>query len=118
MAVSNLNFLIKRRGRTATLRRTTGSTYDPSTGTNTETTLDYTIKAYFAEYNLGEESNSEVATGTRLVAMSTVDSVGNPIPKPDTEDRIVGAEDTVVVVKVQTIYNGETAVCYLCTVGE
>ncbi len=115
---SNLNFLIKRKGRTATLRKTTVSSYDPSTGSNSETTLDYTIKAYFAEYNLAEKSNSEVATGTRWVAMSTVDGVGSPIPKPDAEDKIVDAEDTVVVMGVQTIYNGEVAVCYLCTVSE
>lgn len=115
---SNLRFLLQRRGRTATLERVTGSTYDPETGSNTETTLGHTIKAYFAEYNLGEEANSEVATGKRWVAVSTVDTSGDLIPKPDTEDRIVDVEDTVVVSKVQTIYNGETPVVYLCTVQE
>jgi hypothetical protein len=50
--------------------------------------------------------------------MGTVDTSGDPIPKPSTNDKIVNAEDTAVVSKVQTIYNGETPVVYLCTVSE
>lgn len=118
MVVGNLNFLIKRRGRSAELITNYKSEYNPETGKNEEITDSYPVKAYFAEYNLGEESNSEVATGKRWVAIGTLDTFGNTLPTPNTKDKIVGAEDTVVVVKVQTIYNGETAVCYLCTVGE
>lgn len=119
MAVgSNIKLLINRRGRSATLRVSTGSTYDPATGTNTDTTTDYSIKAYFAEYMLGETDTNEVSVGTRWVAFAPVDTNGDPLPTPDTEDEIVNAEDVVVVSKVQTIYNGETPVVYLCTVKE
>lgn len=116
--MSSWQFLVNRRGRTATLISGTTSVYNPATGKNEVTGTPYEIKAYFAEYNLGEQSSNEVSVGTRWVGMGTVDTSGNPIPKPTTDDKITNDEDTVVVSKVQTIYNGETPVVYLCTVSE
>lgn len=119
MAVgSNIRFLIQRRGRAATLRVASGSSYNPATGQNVSSYTNYEIKAYFAQYMLGEAQTSEVSVGTRWVSFAPFDTSGNPLPRPDTEDQIVNAEDTVVISEVQTIYDGETPVVYLCMVSE
>ena len=117
ISTRNINFPLKRRGRLSTLEVSTGTTYNPATGVNESTSDEYEVKAYFAQYNLGEE-NSSVALGSRVVAISTTDINGAPIPIPDTEDKITGVEDTVVITGVQTIYSGETPVCYVCQVSE
>lgn len=117
IATSNLNFLLQRKGRLAVLSVVTGSTYNPATSAHSETTVPYPVKAYFAEYNLGEAS-SEVSSGKRWVLIGTTDTSGVTFPKPNAKDSIAGAEDSVIISKVQVIYNGETPVCYLCTVLE
>lgn len=116
---ANWRFLVNRRGQPATLRTVSGEpTYNPATGTLTETTLDYTVKAYFGQYMLGEGSNNEVSVGTRMVALSPVDTSGEALPTPNTNDKIMGVQDTVVVSEVQTIFNGTTPVVYICMVKE
>lgn len=115
---SNMIMLLKRRGISATLRVSTSEGYDPSTGTNTVTTQDYEVKAYFAQAMTGEDNTGEVAYGSRFVCVSPVDASGNPIPKPDTKDVIVGVDDQIVVTKTQIIRNNSTVVCYLCYTDE
>lgn len=114
---SNFKFLLQRRGRLVSLDKEISGSYNTDTGKYTSEKYSYDVKAYFAEYNIGED-NSEVSTGTRWVALSAVDACGYFIPKPDTKDVITYAEDQVTISKVQTIYNGETVICYLCTVME
>jgi hypothetical protein len=116
---SNVQSLVNRRGQTATLRKKSSGTYDPTTGSlGSVTNTDYTIKAYFAEYSLSEINNDSILMGDRKVLIAPKDTSGNLVPEPDHEDQILGVGDTVVIKRVQSIYNSDTLVCYICQVRE
>ena len=119
MLSSNLQALINRRGRAATLRYKSSGTYNPATGSlDSVTNTDVAIKAYFADYNLSEINNDSILMGDRQVVIPARDTSGNPITEPDNEDQILSVGDTVVIKSVQKIYNSSTLVCYLCQVRE
>lgn len=119
MLSKNLQTLINRRGQTATLRKKSSGTYDPTTGSlGSVTDTDYTVKAYFAAYSLSEVTGDSVLVGDRMVAIPALDTSGSAIPEPDNEDQILSVGDTVVIKSVQKIYNASTLVCYLCYVKE
>lgn len=115
----NMRFLLSRRGRLATLTQPNYGSYDTTTGSVASGTPDtYTVKCYFAEFSLGEDNTDNIALGTRMVAVSPVDTSGVSVPTPTVEDTISGVGDTVRVVKTQEIFNGDTLVCYICHVKE
>lgn len=119
MLSGNLQTLINRRGRPATLRYKSSGTYNPATGSLGDVTnTDVAIKAYFADYNLSEINNDSILMGDRQVVIPARDTSGNLIAEPDTDDQILSVGDTVVIKSVQKIYNSSTLVCYLCQVRE
>ena len=119
MLSRNLQFLIDRRGQSATLIKNTYGAYVPTTGTNASSTpTNYSIKAYFASYSLEELATDSVTMGSRKVAIPARDTLGVAIPEPDAEDVIQGVGDKVIIKSVQKIYNSDTLVCYLCMVNE
>jgi len=119
MLSGNIQFLINRRGQSATLRYKSSGTYDPTTGSlGGVTNTDVSIKAYFADYNLTEINNDSILMGDRKVSIPARDTSGNLISEPDNEDQILTVGDTVVIKSVQKIYNASTLVCYICQVRE
>lgn len=111
--------LVNRYGTSVTLTKNSYAAYDPATGTvGTNTSVNYTVKAYFAEYDLSEMGNDSIVKGDRKVLFPSVDTSGVALPEPDMDDIIVGQGDTVKVVGVSKIYSSDTLVCYTCQVRE
>lgn len=118
MLFRNVQSLLDRRGQNATLRKIAYGAYDPETGSVTGTPTDYTVKCYFADYDLSEINNDSIVMGDRKAVFPARDTSGDPIPEPSAEDKILSVGDTVVIKAVSKIYNGTTVVCYMCQVRE
>lgn len=118
MLSRNAQALIDKRGRTVTLSKPSYGSYDPATATHSSnpTPETYTVKAYFANYDLSEIDNQSVVMGDRKAIIAVRDTSGDLIPEPDTEDTITGAEGTVNILSVQKVYNRDTVVVYICQV--
>jgi len=111
--------LVNKFGSDVTLTKNSYAAYNPATGsTGTNSATNYTVKAYFAEYNLSEMGNDNIVMGDRKVLIPYLDTSGVVVPEPDADDVIVGRGDTVKVVGVSKIYSGNSLVCYTCQVRE
>jgi len=116
---NSLLTLVNRFGRAATLQKNSYAAYDPSTGSvGTNTSTNYTVKAYFAEYEISEINNDSVVMGDRKAVFPSVDTSGVTLPEPDADDIVVGVGDKVKIVSVSKIYSADTLVCYICQVRE
>jgi len=116
---SKLLALVNRYGTVVTLTKNAYGSYDPATGSvGTNTPVNYTVKGYFAEYDLTEINNDSIVMGDRKALLPSVDTSGVALPEPDMDDIIVGRGDTVKVVGVSKIYSGDTLACYICQVRE
>ena len=118
MLTKDMHGLIQEFGKVVTYRKVVTGTYDPATGTVGNTTTDYTVKSYMAQFMLSELSIDNVVRGDRRALLPTLDTSGATIPEPDESDLLVGSGDTVRVISTQTIYEGENPVCYICQVRE
>lgn len=104
-------------GESVTLRKvTTAGSYNPATGSlDNEATTDYTITAYFYNYDEGIIFNvDQVRRGTRKCVIS---AVGLSV-EPDDDDEILGNGDKVKIVSVRTIFSDGVKLCYICDVRE
>ena len=111
--------LVNRYGTSVTLTKNSYAAYDPATGSvGTNTSVNYTVKAYFAEYDLSEMGNDSIVMGDRKALLPSVDTSGVALPEPDADDIIVGQGDTVKIVSVSKIYSGDSLACYICQVRE
>lgn len=110
--------LVNQFGQAVTFRKVATGTYNPSTGAAGNTTTDYAVKSFMAQFTLTELTLDTVVRGDRKALLSAYDTSGVPIPAPDEGDLLVGAGDTVRVVATQTIYSGDSVVCYICQVRE
>ena len=116
---NSLLTLVNRFGRTATLQKNSYAAYDPATGSvGTNTSTNYTVKAYFAEYELSEINNDSVVMGDRKAVFPSVDTSGVTLPEPDADDIVVGVGDKVKIVSVSKSYSADTLTCYICQVRE
>lgn len=107
--------LVEEHGETLTLRKKTYGAYDPATSTVGSTaTDDYSMTAYFYNYELGVSDLSNVERGMRKCLIS---SLGLAV-SPDSEDLIVGNGDQVHITNVVTMYSAGQAICYICDVRE
>ena len=109
--------LVKDFGEEVTLRKkSTAGTYNPATGSvDGSATTDYTVTAYFYNYDNGIIANvDEIRRGTRKCVIS---ALGLAV-EPDDEDQILGNGDTVNIVSVTTIFSNGSKICYLCDVRE
>lgn len=119
LMANSLLTLINRYGRVTTLQKNSYAAYDPATGSvGTNTSTNYTVKAYFSEYDLSELNNDSIVMGDRKVAFPSVDTSGVTLPEPDADDIVVGVGDKVKIVSVSKIYSGDTLTCYICQVRE
>ena len=107
--------LIKDFGKEVTLHKQTSSgSYDSATGTITgEDTTDYTVTAYFYNFQEGI-NNNEIRRGTRRCVIS---ALGLSIA-PDDGDSISGLGDKVHITRVTTHYSNGYVVMYTCEVSE
>jgi hypothetical protein len=110
--------LVNQFGQAVTFRKVATGAYNPSTGAAGNTTTDYVVKSYMAQFTLTELTPDTIVRGDRKALLSAYDTSGVPIPAPDESDLLVGAGDTVRVVTTQTIYSGDSVVCYICQVRE
>jgi hypothetical protein len=116
---NRLMTVLNRYGIEVTLIKPSYGAYDPATGAvGTGTTANYTAKCYFADYNLTELDNDSIVRGDRKAVFPYLDTSGNALPEPDTEDTITGLGDAVKVVSVQKLYSGSSLICYICQVRE
>ena len=108
--------LVRDFGKDLTLRKKTAAgSYVPSTGTvSGSATTDYTFSGYFFNFSVGLPANDELRRGTRRCI---VPALGLAVA-PDDGDLIVGQGDNVTIVRVTTMFNSGTAVCYICEVSE
>ena len=111
--------MVSRYGTAVTLTKPTYGAYDPASGNlGAGTSTNYTVKCYFADYNLTELANDSVVMGDRKALFPSVDTSGVALPEPDEEDTITGQGDPVKIVGVRKIYSGDSLVCYICQVRE
>ena len=108
--------MIKDFGKEVTLhKQTTTGTYNPATGTlSGGTTTDYTAFAYFYNFEVGIQGETDLRRGTRRCVIS---ALGLAVA-PDDGDTISGFGDTVHIVRVTTHYSNGLAVMYTCEVAE
>jgi hypothetical protein len=113
----NVLQLINSFGRSVTLTKPAYGAYDPATGTVASTTnTTYTVKCFFADFNLSEIDNDNIYLGDRKAYLPAVDTAGAALPLPDAEDTISGVGDGVKIVRVQELWSGDTRICYICQV--
>jgi len=116
---NRLMTVLNKYGITVTLTKPTYGAYNPATGAvGTGTTANYSVKCYFADYNLTELNNDSVVMGDRKAVFPYLDTSGDVLPEPDVEDSISGNGDTVKIVAVQKLYSGSSLICYICQVRE
>ena len=118
MISKDMYSLVNDFGQAVTFRKVAVGAYDPDTGSAGNTTTDYSVKSYMAQYTLTELTLDNVVRGDRKALLPAFDVFGVPIPAPDESDLLVGVGDTVRVVSTQTIYSGTSVVCYICQVRE
>lgn len=110
----NLLRMVTQFGQDITLTKSSGGSYNPSTGSvSGETTTSTDLIGYFYSNVFGEPSSS-IGSGKRkcLIAAQGLSD------EPEEGDLISGVSDTVRVVSVSTVYNGFSKVCYICEVAE
>lgn len=111
-----VRYLVSERGTQVTFRRTS-STYDPSSGTTTDTTDDETVNAVFTQYRLSEVDGSNIQRGDRKVLMSAFQTNGSALSKsPKVNDEIVGQGQTVSVVNSQQMQDAGVTVAWVLQV--
>lgn len=107
--------LVEEHGEALTLRKQTYGAYDPTTSAiGGTTTDDYSVTAYFYNYNLGVMDPDQNVKGDRKCLISPLGLTVTP----DTEDEIVGNGNKVVITNVMTMFSAGQAICYICDVRE
>jgi hypothetical protein len=107
--------LVEEHGETLTLRKQSYGAYDPTTSMISGTTTDdYSVTAYFYNYNLGVMDPEQNVKGNRKCLISSLGLAATP----DVEDEIIGNANKVVITNVLTMFSAGQAICYICDVRE
>lgn len=114
---TNLNHMIATHGVTFTLSSITEGTYNPATGSVTNSSTSYTVKGYPYNYRLREGETNNVEYGDRRIVLSIYDTAGDAIAEPKVGDTLSGIGDVVSITRVDKIIS-VTAMCYICWVKE
>jgi len=99
--------LMAKFGGTATIRRVVPGTYNPTTGTVSETTTDTAVRGVLEDVNL-REVNDLIQAGDKRLMIAAAD-VANP---PTTADRVIIESRTLQVVEVRTIEQDNQPITY------
>lgn len=117
-AATSMLYLLEMMGQQMTLKDVTQGSYDPSTGSYSNTSTDITLSGYVADYSLSEINNESIVIGDRKVILATVDTSGASIPTPKVGDKVTGVAKEVKIVSVRTIYEGTAPAVYICQVRQ
>jgi hypothetical protein len=99
--------LMAKFGGTATIRRVTTGTYNPATGTVSESTSDTAVRGVLQDVNLREVNDLIRATDKRLLIAAA--DLSAP---PTTADEVIITGSTYQVIRVDTIEQDNTAITY------
>lgn len=119
----SVKFLLNERGFSVTFRRVTGQTvsdYDPASGSTTASSSndDESVNAVFMNYS-EREITGNVERGDRKVIMSNYDTSGKTLSKrPQSGDKIIGAESNVSVIDAKTLKDAGNLVGFVLQVRE
>jgi len=94
-------------GGVATIRTVTAGTYNPTTGTVSETTADTVVRGVLEDVNLREANDLIQATDKRLLIAATDVSAA-----PTTADEVLITGTTYQVIRVVTIEQDNTPITY------
>jgi hypothetical protein len=94
-------------GGTATIRRVTTGTYNPATGTVSESTSDTAVRGVLQDVNLREVNDLIRATDKRLLI-----AAADLAAAPTTADEVIITGATYQVIRVDTIEQDNTAITY------
>lgn len=109
--------LVRDFGEELTLRKvTTDGTYNPATGTlSGKVTTDYTFTGYFYNYLSGiSPTVDDVRRGVRKCV---IPALGLGV-EPDSDDLLLGNNDTVRIISVVSVFSDGSPVCFICDVRE
>ena len=99
--------LMAKFGGVATIRRVVPSTYNPTTGTVTETTTDAVVRGVLDDVNL-REVNDLIQAGDKRLLIAAADIA----IAPTTADEAIIEGITYQTVQVRTIEQDNTAITY------
>lgn len=99
--------LMAKFGGTATIRTVTAGTYNPTTGTVSETTADTVVRGVLEDVNLREVDDLIQATDKRLLIAAADTSAA-----PTTADEVIITSTTYQVIRVTTIEQDNTSITY------
>jgi hypothetical protein len=88
--------VLRKFGKSMTLRRVS-TTYDPATGTNTQTTTDYTVYGRVEEYADAQVDGTLIRTGDRRVLIAAAEVSITPL----TSDQLLIASVPHAIVNVK-----------------
>jgi hypothetical protein len=99
--------LLTKFGGAATIRRVMTGTYNPTTGTTSETTSDTAVRGVLEDVNLREVNDLIQATDKRLLI-----AAADVTAAPTTADEVLISSTTYQVIRVTTIEQDNTAITY------
>ena len=100
--------LINRAGKPMTLRRVTGSSYDPATGTVIETTSDTALKGVIEDYAVERITGGLIQQGDRQISLAAEPIAAEPAPG----DTVLIDGEEHLVISVSATYSGEDPAFY------
>ena len=112
-----LNMLLKEHGIDVILRKVDESAYNDDTGTISVTNTDYTVRAYFYDYNSDTMMPDSIQNGERRVVISGTLTNGSATPKPNATDQIING-DLLDIIKVYEVKSGSKTLFYTATVRD
>lgn len=112
-----LNMLLSEHGINVILRKQAESAYNNDTGTITQTATDYTVRAYFYDYNSETLASDSILNGDRAVIMSATLPDGSATPKPNATDHVVNG-DVLDIIKVMEVKSGSKTLFYTIQVRD
>jgi hypothetical protein len=99
--------LMAKFGGAATIRRVVPGTYNPTTGTISETTTDTAVRGVLEDVNL-REVNDLIQAGDKRLTIAAADTAA----PPTTADRVIIESRTLQVVQVRTIEQDNEPITY------
>jgi hypothetical protein len=99
--------LMAKFGGTATIRRVVPGTYNPTTGTISETTTDTAVRGVLEDVNL-REVNDLIQAGDKRLTIAAADTAA----PPTMADRVIIAGRSLQVIEVRTIEQDNEPITY------
>jgi len=112
-----LRMLLKEHGMDVVLRKVDEGAYNNDTGTISTVNTDYTVRAYFYDFNADTLLPTSIQNGERRVVLSATLPNGSATPKPNATDQIING-DVLDVVKVFEVKSGNNTLFYTLTVRD